>query len=125
MLHVYPLDAKTKEGNPFWSLPKRAPTPAIFSEKHDAHLLFVSSMACLRAKVFCIKIPSENPRTEEFRKQVGAVAIQFKVTEFVVDDNAAKEIQSSVDKTAAELKKKESEIKDDIAEEEIKQEDVS
>ena len=82
-------------------------------------------MACLRAKVFCIKIPSENPRTEEFRKQVGAVAIQFKVREFVVDDNAAKEIQSSVDKTAAELKKKESENKEDIAEEETKQDDVS
>lgn len=122
---MYPLDAKTKEGNPFWSLPKRAPTPAIFSETNGVHLLFVSSMACLRAKIFCIKISSENPRTEEFRKQIGAVAIQLKVREFVVDDNAAKEIQSSVDKTAAENKKKESENKDDIAEEEIKQEDVS
>lgn len=29
LLHVYPLDAKTKEGNPFWSLPKRPPTPLV------------------------------------------------------------------------------------------------
>jgi hypothetical protein len=27
LLHVYPLDAKTKEGAAFWSLPKRAPVP--------------------------------------------------------------------------------------------------
>ena len=25
LLHVYPLDAKTKEGSSFWSLPKRPP----------------------------------------------------------------------------------------------------
>lgn len=30
LLHVYPLDAKTKEGAPFWSLPKRPPTPVVF-----------------------------------------------------------------------------------------------
>lgn len=27
LLHVYPLDAKTKDGNLFWSLPKRPPVP--------------------------------------------------------------------------------------------------
>ena len=30
LLHVYPLDAKTKEGSPFWSLPKRPPVPIDF-----------------------------------------------------------------------------------------------
>jgi hypothetical protein len=27
LLHVYPLEKMTSEGRPFWSLPKRAPTP--------------------------------------------------------------------------------------------------
>lgn len=27
LLHVYPLDSKTKEGAMFWSLPKRPPVP--------------------------------------------------------------------------------------------------
>lgn len=25
LLHTYPLDAKTKDGEPFWKLPKRPP----------------------------------------------------------------------------------------------------
>lgn len=27
LLYTYPLDAKTKDGKPFWKLPKRPPTP--------------------------------------------------------------------------------------------------
>lgn len=30
LLHVYPLDSKTKEGTNFWTLPKRPPTPIEF-----------------------------------------------------------------------------------------------
>jgi hypothetical protein len=37
LLHVYPLDAKTKEGAPFWSLPKRPPTPLIFDAHNTLH----------------------------------------------------------------------------------------
>ena len=28
LMHVYPLDSKTKDGTPFWPLPKRPPSPA-------------------------------------------------------------------------------------------------
>ena len=59
LLHVYPLDAKTKEGNLFWSLPKRPPTPLVFDQGSMLHLQFITSMACLRASVFRIKIPSD------------------------------------------------------------------
>jgi hypothetical protein len=98
LLHVYPLDAKTKEGSPFWSLPKRPPTPAVFDSHNALHQQFVTAVACLRAKTFRLKIPSEKPRSEEFRKEVGALASGFGVPEFVPDDSAAKEIQASVDK---------------------------
>jgi len=27
LLYTYPLEAKTKDGKPFWKLPKRPPTP--------------------------------------------------------------------------------------------------
>ena len=30
LLHNFPVDYKTKDGTPFWSGPKRAPTPCIF-----------------------------------------------------------------------------------------------
>lgn len=47
LLHVYPLDAKTKDGAPFWTLPKRPPTPLIFDEKNMLHLNFIAATACL------------------------------------------------------------------------------
>jgi hypothetical protein len=31
-------------------------------------------MACLRAVIFNIAIPSETPRSEDFRKEIGAIA---------------------------------------------------
>jgi hypothetical protein len=65
---VYPLDAKTKEGNLFWSLPKRPPTPIIFDSANDLHQRLIASMACLRATIFKIKIPSDKPRSDAFRK---------------------------------------------------------
>lgn len=30
-MHTYPLDAVTKEGKLFWTLPKRPPTPVEFN----------------------------------------------------------------------------------------------
>lgn len=98
LLHVYPLDAKTKEGNLFWSLPKRPPTPEVFDPENMFHLQFLSAMACLRATIFKIKIPSQTPRSEAFRRELGKKALEFKVPEFKPDDAAAKEIQASVDK---------------------------
>lgn len=41
LLHCYPLDAKTKEGNLFWTLPKRPPTPAVFDKDNLLHASFI------------------------------------------------------------------------------------
>lgn len=98
LLHVYPLDAKTKDDTLFWALPKRAPTPAIFDKKDLLHCTFIQSMACLRANLFFVKIPSEKPRSDQFRYDCGEMASQFKAPAFVPNDQKAKEIQSSVDK---------------------------
>jgi Ubiquitin-activating enzyme active site len=107
-MHVYPLDAKTKEGAPFWSLPKRPPTPAEFDPTNLLHCQFITSIACLRANVFKIEIPSKAPRTEEFRKECGLQASKFEVAPFVANDEKAKEIQASVNKEASKEEEKSS-----------------
>lgn len=110
LLHVYPLDSKTKEGASFWSLPKRPPTFAVFDKKNPLHRLFVASLACLRATIFFIEIPSKTPRTEEFRMEVADNADFFKPASFVPNDQKAKEIQDSVNKAG---KKDEEETKEE------------
>jgi len=69
-MHVYPLDAKTKEGQPFWSLPKRPPSLQVFNPEDPLHYNMIASMACLRAVIFQIKIPSDKPRSDDFKKQL-------------------------------------------------------
>ena len=113
LLHVYPLDAQTKEGAPFWSLPKRPPTPAIFDPATLLHCQFITSMACLRATVFKIEIPSKTPRTDDFKKYCGLEATKFSVPEFVPNDEKAKEIEASVTKE----EKKESQPEEEKKEE--------
>ena len=98
LLHVYPLDSVTKEGNKFWTLPKRPPTPIDFDKTNPLHQRLITAMACLRANLFFIPIPSKTPRTEEFRQDVADSAAFFKVKPFVANDAKAKEIQSQVDK---------------------------
>lgn len=65
LIHVYPLDKQTKEGRPFWSLPKRPPHPVEFSTDNEVHVNFVAACACLYASIYEVKIPFENPRSLE------------------------------------------------------------
>jgi len=71
-------------------------------------------MACLRARIFFIEIPSKTPRTDDFRKDCGELAGAIKMPPFVPNDEKAKEIQASVDKA--------SKSKDELKEEEKKEE---
>jgi len=98
-------------------LPKRAPTPVVFDVENMLHLRFIAATACLRATVFKVKIPSDKPRTDAFRKEVGQMALKVTVPDFILDDSAAKEIQASVDKDKEEAAKK-----DDTGQEEEKEE---
>jgi ubiquitin-activating enzyme E1 len=107
LLHVYPLDAKTKEGNLFWSLPKRPPSPTAFDKTNDLHLRVVASTACLRATIFKIAIPTEKPRSEEFRKEIGEQAAKVKVPDFVPSDADAQAIQADVEKQGKDGKDEE------------------
>ena len=59
LLYTYPLDAKTKNGEPFWRLPKRPPTPiSKFNPEDPLHNTFVMSLAVLTAKIYQVPFPS-------------------------------------------------------------------
>jgi len=53
-----------------------------------------------------VKIPSDKPRTDAFRKEAGQMALKVAVPDFVLDDSASKEIQASVDKDKEDAAKK-------------------
>lgn len=52
LLYNFPLDMITSTGAPFWSGPKRAPTPLTFDVKDPLHIDFVVSSANLRAYLY-------------------------------------------------------------------------
>ena len=57
-MYTYPIDSKTKDGEPFWKLPKRPPTEiSKFDPSNPLHQDFVTSLAVLRAKIFKIAYP--------------------------------------------------------------------
>jgi len=49
LLSIFPRDAKDKDGQPFWSGPKRAPSPIEFNADNDNHVGFVVAYANLIA----------------------------------------------------------------------------
>ena len=49
LLSIFPKDHKDKEGSPFWSGPKRCPSPVTFSIDDPIHLEFVLAYANLIA----------------------------------------------------------------------------
>jgi ubiquitin-activating enzyme E1 len=97
LLYVYPLDFKDKDGNPFWKLPKRPPTPLDFDPENKLHVDFIVSMAALRAKIFNLPL-NEKIRDEAFRKEVAQKAAAIQMPDFKPNDEKAKEISKDVEK---------------------------
>lgn len=92
LLYTYPLDAKTKNGEPFWRLPKRPPTPIkAFNPEDLLHATFVMSLAVLTAKIYQIPFPS-NFRSEKERLAAAKQASAIKIEDFVPSDEKAKAI---------------------------------
>jgi len=55
LLFNFPLDMTTSSGTPFWSGPKRPPTPLVFSTDDPMHLDFLLAAANLRAFNYGLK----------------------------------------------------------------------
>ena len=112
LLYTYPLDAKTKDGKPFWKLPKRPPTPVEeINPDSQLHGQFIASYAVLLSKNYNIPYPKDF-RTVERRLEIGKQAAQIKVDPFVPSDKLAKEMQSQV-----EQKEDKEEVMEEVMEE--------
>lgn len=72
LLHIFPHDHKDKDGNLFWSGPKRAPTPVFFNPEDPLHAHFVTATANLIA--FNLGIP-QNRDSVAVAKQAASVHV--------------------------------------------------
>ena len=86
LLYTYPLTHTTKDGLPFWTLPKRPPTPLNFDLNNDLHVQFVSSFACLWANIWKIAIKLENIRDMKTRRKMMDYLSDYVPSKFVPDD---------------------------------------
>lgn len=68
LLYNFPVDAKTSNGAPFWSGPKRAPTPLRFDINNPDHFNFVVGGANLLASIYGLKETSAS--REDYKKVV-------------------------------------------------------
>jgi len=55
LLSIFPKDHVDKEGQPFWSGPKRAPSPVTFNSADDMHVNFVMTYSNLIANALDIQ----------------------------------------------------------------------
>jgi len=86
---VYPLDKETKEGRPFWSLPKRPPHPTAFDPTNELHQAFIGACACLYAKIYDLEIPYEKPRSKEAKEEIAKKAEGTTVPVFTLNEQKA------------------------------------
>lgn len=52
LIHCFPPDHKTDQGQPFWSGPKRCPEPIKFNPADEIHIDFVQAAANIFANIF-------------------------------------------------------------------------
>jgi ubiquitin-activating enzyme E1 len=108
LLFNFPLDATDKSGAPFWSGPKRPPTPVVFNIDDPTHLDFVVAGANLRAQAFGIQSGVRD--LTYFKKVIGTVHVPEWVpktgVKIAADDNEARaqaQAQASSDSDDPEL----------------------
>lgn len=68
LLSLFPKDHKDKDGVPFWSGPKRAPSPISFDANDERHLTFVLTYANLIATALNIPINTDRNAVREIAK---------------------------------------------------------
>ncbi|XP_059142787.1 ubiquitin-like modifier-activating enzyme 1 isoform X2 [Physella acuta] len=75
LLFNFPADQKTSTGAPFWSGPKRCPTPLEFDSNKETHLDYVMAVANLKAHIYGI------PQCRD-RSKIKAIVDTISVPEF-------------------------------------------
>ncbi|XP_013145647.1 PREDICTED: ubiquitin-like modifier-activating enzyme 1 [Papilio polytes] len=75
LLFNFPPDQPTLSGAPFWSGPKRCPSPLVFDPEDELHLDYVVAAANLRAQVYGLP-------TCQDREEIARMATSIEVPEF-------------------------------------------
>ena len=75
LLNIFPEDHKDKEGQAFWSGPKRAPHPVVYDPSDPLHSQFVT--ACANLLAHSLGIPQNRDE-----KSIAQQAAHVKVPEF-------------------------------------------
>lgn len=102
LITSFPKDYKDKEGQPFWSGPKRCPHPIAFDSSNDTHLLYIQSCANLVAETIGIPKVTDKSKIKKLVEEV-------KVPEF----RARQDLKIEVDKKPEEEKKQEDNASED------------
>ena len=96
LLYVYPIDAKDKNGQPFWTLPKRPPHEVSFDSDNPLHVDFVIAVGSLFARVWGLEVP-KNIKEEEVKKSYGIAASMITLPKYAPDESKAKDIMKEVE----------------------------
>ncbi|CDF88691.1 BN860_16182g1_1 [Zygosaccharomyces bailii CLIB 213] len=75
LLYNFPKDAKTSNGAPFWSGPKRAPQPLQFDITNSDHLHFIVAAANLRAFNYGLKGDVGPPHIDHYKAVLSNVTV--------------------------------------------------
>ncbi|KAG0664172.1 E1 ubiquitin-activating protein [Monosporozyma unispora] len=111
LLYNFPADAKTSNGEPFWSGAKRAPTPLVFDFNDSNHLDFVVGGASLRAFNYDIPVDESLP-VDYFKNIINNMSIpefvpitnlKIQVNDEDPDPNANTPMGDDLDVLAASL----------------------
>lgn len=112
LLYNFPKDAKTSNGEPFWSGAKRAPTPLVFDINNPDHFHFVVGGANLRAFNYGLAGDGIDPNVEQYKSVISAMEIpEFKpnvnlkiqVNDEDPDPNAGNSVDDELDILASSL----------------------
>ena len=126
LLLTYPVDKKDKDGNLFWSLPKRPPKIIDFDIKNNLCRDFISAYSCLIANMFNIKIEYKNPRDDKSKNKIINIANNIKIDEKENFGNINKYKEEDETKEKEDKNKDENQnMFDDIEFENIKNELIS
>ena len=103
LLYVYPLETTTKDGNRFWTLPKRPPHELKFNPENGVHSHFIMAYAALLAKIWGIGLP-DKIRSEEIKLKYAKIAASTPIPEYKPNEKKAKAIHAEVEKVEEEEK---------------------
>ncbi|XP_055882434.1 ubiquitin-like modifier-activating enzyme 1 isoform X2 [Biomphalaria glabrata] len=88
LLFNFPPDQKTSTGAPFWSGPKRCPTPLEFDSSKESHLDYIVAVANLKAHMY--GLPQQRDR-----QQIKEMVDKISVPEFVPKSGVKIEVTDS------------------------------